>query len=249
MNTMRIAVAGGTGLMGRLVVDDLRGAGHEPVVLARSTGVDLTTGAGLPAALEGARAVIDVSNVTTTSEKASVAFFEAATQHLLEAGQRAGVRHFVALSIIGVDRVPLGYYAGKRRQEELIAQGPLPWTVLRAAQFHEFAGQILERTTLGPIALVPRMLSQPVAAREVAARLTRLAVGEPQGMATEIAGPQQLQLTDMTRHLLQARGRRTLVLPLPVPGAAGKAASSGGLLPQGEYVTGVETFGEYLAHA
>jgi uncharacterized protein YbjT (DUF2867 family) len=246
-NTMRIAVAGGTGLVGRLVVAELRAGGHEPVIMARSTGVDLTTGAGLERALEGCQAVIDVSNVTTNSEKAAVGFFGAATEHLLDSGQRAGVEHVVALSIIGIYRTPLPYYAGKRHQEQLIAHGPLPWTVMRAAQFHEFAGQMLERTTFGPVAVVPRMLTRPVAAREVATRLVRLAGEEPQGLSLEMAGPEQLRLPDMARQLLSAQGRRKLVLPVRLPGAAGKAMASGDSLPVGEFVQGEETFGEYLA--
>ena len=118
-----IAVAGGTGLVGRMVVEEVRRAGATPVVVARSAGVDLTTGAGLDAALGGVDAVIDASNVETMSAKVSVGFFEAATTHLLAAGERAGVRHHVALSIVGCDRVDLPYYLGKRRQEELVSAG------------------------------------------------------------------------------------------------------------------------------
>ena len=177
---MRMAVAGGTGLIGRQVVSLVEQAGHEPVVLARSRGVDLTTGAGLDAALAGAEVVIDVSNVTTLSKKRSVRFFAAATGQLLAAGARAGVRHHVALSIVGIDRVGWGYYAGKLRQEELIRTATVPWTVLRATQFHEFAEQLLARSP-GPLVPVPRMRVQPVAAREVAARLVELALGPAVG--------------------------------------------------------------------
>lgn len=142
---MRIAVAGGTGWVGRRVVEQVRAMGADPVVLARSAGVDLTTGAGLDAALVGVTAVIDVSNVTATSRSRAVRFFEAVTSTLLSAGARAGVRHHVALSIVGCDRVDFGYYAGKRRQEELVLAAGTLGTVLRATQFHEFAAQTLER--------------------------------------------------------------------------------------------------------
>ena len=152
----RIAVAGGTGVVGRHVVEALAAAGCEPVVLARSTGVDLVSGAGLDAALTGARAVVDVSNVATQRRSASVGFFTAATSALLAAGARAGVRHHVVLSIVGVDRVDTGYYAGKRRQEELVLAGGVPATVLRATQFHEFADQVLA-IARGPVAPVPSM--------------------------------------------------------------------------------------------
>ncbi|MDQ1633543.1 MAG: hypothetical protein QOJ32_352, partial [Frankiaceae bacterium] len=164
----RVAVAGGTGLVGRHVVDVLRERGDDPVVLSRSAGVDLVSGSGAADALRGCEAVIDVSNVTTTRRAPAEAFFGAVTRTLTTAGIEAGVRHLVALSIVGIDRVPFGYYFGKRRQEELLRASELPSTVLRATQFHEFAGQLLARSP-GPVAFVPRMRAQPVAAREVAA--------------------------------------------------------------------------------
>jgi len=240
MAGMRIAVAGGTGLVGRQVVSLLGQAGHQPVVLARSQGMDLTTGAGLDAALSGVDVVIDVSNVTTLSKKRSVGYFAAATGRLLAAGARNGVRHHLALSIVGIDRVGWGYYAGKLRQEELIAAGPVPWTVLRATQFHEFAEQLLARTP-GPLVPVPRLRVQPVAAREVAARLVELALGPAAGNAAEIAGPEVHELVDLVRQVVRVDGRRRLVLGIPMPGA-----SAGGLLPVGNYTRGGESFAEWL---
>lgn len=241
---MRVAVAGGTGLVGQHVVGLLEQAGHQPVPLARSRGVDLTTGTGLDAAVAGAEVVVDVSNVTTLSKKRSVRFFEAGTARLLEAGARAGVRHHVALSIVGIDRVGLGYYAGKLRQEELIGAAHLPWTVLRATQFHEFSGQLLARSP-GPLVLVPRMRVQPVAAREVAARLVELALGPAVGMAPELAGPQVRELIELVRLVVRARGRRRLVVGLRVPGAG--AAANGGLLPSGQdYTRGNQSFEDWL---
>ncbi|HST49050.1 SDR family oxidoreductase [Jatrophihabitans sp.] len=240
---MRIAAAGGTGLIGRHVVSLVEQAGHEPVVLARSRGVNLTTGAGLDAALAGVEVVIDVSNVTTLSRKRSVQFFTAATSQLLAAGARAGVRHHVALSIVGVDRVGWGYYAGKLRQEDLISAGRVPWTVLRATQFHEFAEQLLARSP-GPLVPVPRMRVQPVAAREVAARLVELALGPAAGRAPEIAGPQVHELVELVRQLVRARNQRRVVLGIRIPGGA--AAAGGGLLPAGDYTRGSETFSEWL---
>ncbi|MDQ1743059.1 MAG: hypothetical protein QOE23_1398 [Pseudonocardiales bacterium] len=241
---MRVAVAGGTGLVGRHVMALLEQAGHEAVPLARSRGVDLTTGTGLDAALSGAEVVVDVSNVTTLSKKRSVRFFTDATTRLLEAGARVGVRHHVALSIVGIDRVGLGYYAGKLRQEELIRAANLPWTVLRATQFHEFAEQLLARSP-GPLVLVPRMRVQPVAAREVAAQLVALALGPAVGMAPELAGPQVRELVELVRQVVSARGRRRLVVGLRVPGGA--AAASGGLLPAGtDYTRGNQGFEEWL---
>jgi uncharacterized protein YbjT (DUF2867 family) len=243
---VRIAVAGGTGRVGKPVVEAVRAAGHEPVVLTRSNGVDVTTGAGLDRALDGASVVIDVSNVTTLGRRKSVAFFEAATGNLIQAGQRAGVTHLVVLSIIGIDRVDTGYYAGKRRQEELALSGGIPASVLRATQFHEFIAQLLERER-GPVALVPRMRSQPVAAREVASALVDLALGGPAGMAPGLAGPEPLEMTDMARRFLRAKGLRRVVVPVRVPGTAGQGMASGALLPTGPGPRGRETFGEWLA--
>jgi uncharacterized protein YbjT (DUF2867 family) len=243
---MRIAVAGGTGVVGRHLVAALRGAGHEPVVLARSVGVDLTTGAGVDDALRGVGAVVDVSNVATTRRSAAEAFFAAATGSLLEAGRRAGVGHHVVLSIVGVDRVELGYYLGKRLQERLVLDSGVPVTVLRATQFHEFAGQLLDRVA-GPVALVPRMRVQPVAAREVAGALAGLVAGPAVGRAPEIAGPEEHDLVDLARRYLRARGRRRPVLAVPLPGAAGRQIADGALLPDESGARGRETFDHWLA--
>ncbi|MEV7341106.1 NAD(P)H-binding protein [Streptomyces sp. NPDC093544] len=244
---MRIAVAGGTGLVGRLVVEELATAGQEPVVLARSRGVDLVSGAGLDAAMAGVDAVVDVSNVTTTSSKKAISFFGSVSRNLLDAGARAGVRHHIALSIVGIDRVGLGYYQGKLRQEEVVTGGPTPWTVLRATQFHEFAERILDRVPI-PLAMVPRMRTQPVAAREAAQHLVHLAAAPAQGMAPELAGPQVEQLVDMVRRLLRARNQHRLLLPVKLPGATGAAMTGDGQLPTGQGPRGEQTFDTWLAH-
>lgn len=243
---MRVAVAGGTGLVGRYVVEELAAAGQEPVVLARSRGVDLVTGAGLDAAVAGADAVVDVSNVTTMSVRKAVSFFDSVGRNLLDAGERAGVRHHVVLSIVGVDRVGLGYYQGKLRQEDVVRNGRTPWTVLRATQFHEFAEQTLDRVP-EPFAVVPRMRTQPVAAREVAQHLARLVTAPARGMAPELAGPRVEHLVDMVGRLLRARRRRRLVLPVRMPGATGAAMTGDGLLPVGPGPRGTQTFDAWLA--
>ncbi|WP_328494747.1 NAD(P)H-binding protein [Streptomyces sp. NBC_00414] len=244
---MRVAVAGGTGLVGGHVVEELTAAGHEPVVLARSRGVDLVTGAGLDAVMTGVEAVVDVSNLQTTGAGKSIAFFENVSRNLLDAGARVGVRHHVVLSIVGLERVGFGYYQGKLRQEETVAKsGAVPWTVLRATQFHEFPAQVLDRVP-GPLAVVPRMRTQPVAAREVARHLVELVLGPPQGMAPELAGPRVEELVDMARQLVRARGRRRLLLPVKMPGRAGTAMVEGGNLPTGPGARGSQTFDEWLA--
>ncbi|GII57479.1 3-beta hydroxysteroid dehydrogenase [Planotetraspora thailandica] len=239
---MKIAVAGGTGVAGRLVVEALRARGHVPVVVSRGQGVDLLSGSGLDAALAGAEAVIDVSNVITTRKSVSVDFFDKAGRHLVGAAERAGVRHLVTLSIVGVDRVKYPYYTGKLRQEEIVREGAVPWTILRATQFHEFVGQVLSGVP-GPIAVVPTGRVQPVAAWEVAELLADLAPGSPQAMAPELAGPRVESLVDMVRRLIAAGGApRRPVLPLYFPGGM----SSGGLLPTGPGPRGTQTFADWL---
>jgi uncharacterized protein YbjT (DUF2867 family) len=242
---MRMAVAGGTGWIGKLVVEVARQQGHTPVVIARSQGVDLVAGTGLDAGLEGVDVVIDVTNVTTTRKKTSVAFFGAATGNLLGSELRNGVRHHVALSIVGIDRVGLGYYQGKLRQEELIEAGSVPWTILRATQFHEFAAQMLANA-VGPVVPVAKMQTQPVAAREVAELLVQLAAGPPRGSVPEIAGPQVLDLVTMVREVIDVRGLKKKVLALAVPGATGKALTHGGLLPLEPGPRGTQTFAQWL---
>ena len=251
MTAVRIAVAGGTGWTGKLVVGALQAGGDEPVVLARSAGVDLSTGAGLAGKLAGLAAVIDVTNIATTRARAAVRFFETVTANLLAAEQAAGVPHHVALSIVGVDRVDLGYYAGKRRQETLVLRGPgqagAPGgTVLRATQFHEFAAQALARP--GPVVIAPKMLSQPVALAEVVTHLVRLARGEPAGLVPDLAGPEEhLRMPDMIRRLAHARGERRPVIAAGVPGRAGRQLAGGALLP-GPGPRGAITFAEWLDH-
>ncbi len=245
---MRVAVAGGTGVVGRYVVEELSALGHTPVVLARGRGVDLLTGAGLDEAMAGAEAVIDVSNVVTTRRSRSIDFFETATAHLVDSSSRAGVRHLVVLSIVGVDRVDFGYYEGKLRQERTALAGAVPATVLRATQFHEFAGQLLARVP-GPVAVLPRQRIRPVAAVEVAAELVRLAVGEPQGLGPELAGPEEHQVVELARRVVRASGRRRPVVGVRLPGAAGRAMASGGLLPGDGARLGTVTFGSWLAAA
>lgn len=232
--------------MGAPTVRVLEEAGHEPVVLARSRGVDILTGRGLDPALAEVDVVVDVSNVTTLSRRRSVEFFTTGTTHLLEAGARAGVRHHVVLSIVGVDRVGLGYYEGKRRQEEIVRSGPVPSTVIRATQFHEFAEQVLTRSP-GPVALVPRMRVQPVAAAEVAAVLAEVVAGPPSESPLELAGPQVHELVDLARRVAARTGSGRRVVGVRIPGRAGRAVATGALLPTGAVRSGATTFEQWLA--
>lgn len=243
---MRIAVAGGTGIVGVHVVDAARERGHEVVVLARGRGVDVVSGAGLREALTGVDALVDVSNLSTMKTEDSVSFFAGATHSLLAAERAAGVSHHVALSIVGADAAPEGYYAGKLTQERLVAEGPIPWTIQRATQFHEFAAMMFAQAKVGPLHLAPRARTQPIAAREVADHLLRIVEGGPQGRATDLGGPREESLTEMVRAYARAVGHRGPLPAVSLPGAMGRAQRSGALLPGADAVLGEQTFGEWL---
>jgi uncharacterized protein YbjT (DUF2867 family) len=245
MTQLRIAVAGGTGCIGRMVVAAARKAGHDTVVLARSAGVDLTTGEGLAGALHGADVVIDVANLNSTNAAKATSFFETATGHLLAAEAEAGVGHHVLLSIVAVDRVDFGYYRAKRRQEEVALAGPIPVSILRATQFFEFAVQMTSHA-VGPFVPAPRLISRPVAAREVAAELVRIAAGPPQGDRIEqMAGPEELRIDRLVRDVIRTRGLRRIAVPIPFPGKTGRELANGGLLPRGDVLLGRIPYAEW----
>lgn len=241
---MKIAVAGGTGVAGRPTVEALRALGHEPVVVARSAGIDLVSGKGLAEGLAGTDAVIDTTNISTMSARAAMRFFEATARNLTRAAERAGVGHIVALSIIGIDRVPYSYYKGKIRQEDVLRDSPVPVSILRAAQFHEFPVQFLAQSK-GRFLVVPKMRTQPVAVREVGAALARIATGSPVAMS-ELAGPREEVLADMIRQVVRARADQRRVIEVRLPGAAGKAMAAGGTLPHEPGQRGTQTFAAWL---
>lgn len=246
---MRIALAGGTGLVGRHVDRLARERGHDVVVLARSRGIDLVSGEGLN--LGGVEVVIDVAGPGKDERGNPSAFFERVTTNLLNAEEDAGVEHHVALSIIGAAQVNAGYYAGKRVQEDLVAAGTAEWTILRATQFFEFAEQTA--VPLGPWAVAPKVLSQPIAAASVAAELLRLAEGavlhgdlDALGVH-EIAGPEERRIADLLREQLGARADARRVIELPLPGKFGRGLRDGSILPGPAAVIDSVTFEEWLA--
>jgi uncharacterized protein YbjT (DUF2867 family) len=212
----------------------------------RSRRVDLVSGAGVHAALVGASAVIDVANVVTTRQAESVEFFTRATENLLRACRETGVQRYVVLSIVGIDEFRSGYYPGKLAQERLVEASGVSSTILRATQFHEFAGQMLSRFGRGPVAFIPKIMSRPVAAAAVAERLARLAVLETTPRRQDMAGPECLLLTEMVRRLCRWRGERRLLVPVRVPGATGRAMANGALLPRGSFLVDGQSFGQWL---
>lgn len=241
---MRITVAGGTGVIGRLVVEDARQRGHEVTVLSRASGTDLTS--SCPLNLEGVEAVIDVTSIRTSNAARSTTFFTTATGKLLSAVRAAGVGHYVLLSIVGVDDAPYGYYAGKAAQENLVTTGDVPWSLLRSTQFHEFAEQIFRRMKVGPVSLVPEMRSQPVAATEVATRLVDLIESGPAGRVPDLAGPRVERMADLTRQWAATTNTKGIIVEVPLPGGFGRALRDGTLLARPGSHHGHRTFTEWL---
>lgn len=243
---MKIAVAGGTGTVGRHVVSVARDRGHQVVSLSRADGVDLVSGRGLDEALRGVDTVIDVSGPRAVSTKKAVDFFTNSTQNLLAAEKKAGVRHHVALSIVGIDKATSGLYAGKLVQEDTVRHGDVPWTLLRSTQFHEFVPLVVSTASLGPLVLVPPMRTQPVAAREVAEALVNAAEAGPGKRLPDLGGPRTEDLAALVRTYLQRTGKRKRIAKLFVPGSMGKIMRHGDLLPKPGAAVGRQTFQEWL---
>lgn len=244
---MKIVVAGATGVLGTHVAAAVRAAGHEPVAISRGSGVDLVAGTGLAQALRGASAVIDASATSSASTKASVAFFTTVTRNLLAAEREAGVGHHVAVSIIGAAQVNANYYAGKAAQEEILAARPDGWSLLRTSQFHEFVTQLVRGGKVGPVQAVPKMIAQPIAAREVADELVAIATGRPRGPEPDLAGPREERMADLVRRYLAATGVRRPVLEISLPNAWGRGMRDGSLLPKPGTRLGRQSFEAWLA--
>jgi len=243
---MRIAVAGGTGTVGRHVVDVAKQRGHGVVSLSRAGGVDITTGRSLDEALAGIDTVIDVSGVSSAATKKAVDYFTNASQNLLAAEEKAGVKHHVVLSIAGIDNARSGLYAGKLVQEDTVRHGDVPWTLLRSTQFHEFVPLVVQVASAGPVVVVPKMFTAPVAAREVAEALVDAAEAGPRGRLPDLGGPRTEQLAGLVRSYLQKTGQRKKVVEAPFPGPMGKAMRSGALIPVAGAAVGRQTFQEWL---
>ncbi|MEU5715617.1 NAD(P)H-binding protein [Streptomyces sp. NPDC020403] len=203
---MKIAVIGGTGLIGSQVVDVLHAAGHEAVPHSLSTGVDLLTGQGLAPALQGAATVVNLTN-SPTFDEASHDFFRRTMDNLLDAAEQARVDHAVILSIVGADRVPaLAYYRAKVLQEDLLKAGPIPYSIVRATQFFEFVDAVLSWTADEDTVRLPSTPLQPMASADVARAVAEVAVGAPLQGTREVAGPDVFPLDELGRITLKARG-------------------------------------------
>jgi uncharacterized protein YbjT (DUF2867 family) len=227
---MRIAVIGATGTIGAHLVDLLEEQGHDVARISRSHGVDVVTGSGLEAALEGAEVVVDAASSPSPEERAATEFFRAAARNLQEAGARAGARRLVLVSIIGIDAFRAGYMAAKQVHERAAREGPLPVAILRAAQFHELVGRMLEWGRQDGSSKVPGMRAQLVAARSAAVVLAQLAIGaaplarSAEERYVEVAGPRPEDFADAARRLVARRGEALRVEAAMDPDEVNRAA-------------------------
>jgi uncharacterized protein YbjT (DUF2867 family) len=203
---MKIVVIGGTGLVGSKVVSNLRQKGHEAIAASPNKGVNTITGEGLAEALAGAQVVIDLANSPDFSDDAVMAFFKTSGRNLLAAEKPAGVRHHIALSVVGSDRLPdSGYLRAKLAQEELVKASGIPYTIIRSTQFFEFVGAIAQSATDGQTVRLSPALLQPVASDDVAALVTEVATSAPRNGIIELAGPERISLDEIVRRYLRAK--------------------------------------------
>jgi len=242
-------VAGGTGVVGRYAVEAARSAGHETVVISRANGVDLTSvhPTRLADALDGVDVIIDASNVNSMSRKKATAYFTTATANLQRAGGQAGVKNLVTISIVNIDQLPGNpYYRAKLAQEQAARAGPVPVTILRATQFHEFAAQVMQRVKLGSIRIVPRFRVQTVAARTVGEVAVELAATPPEETTIDLAGPEQAELVDQARATARRLGLDLRIIATGIPGRAGRDMKAGALIPSGPARIAGPSFEEWL---
>jgi uncharacterized protein YbjT (DUF2867 family) len=244
---MKVAVAGATGRAGRHVVDVLRERGHEVVAMSRSTGVDVISRDGLADALAGVECIVDTATGPSADREEATEFFTTAARNLHDAGAEAGVRRIVGVSIIGCDKFKTGYNVAKVAHEKALFAGPVPATLLRAAQFHELVGLMVGWGTQGDVAHVPEMRIQPVAARTVAEALADLATDftPPPAEIPEIAGPREESFVELARKLVAHRGDPVRVEGVSYPDEA-ELYEGGALLPNAHAVLAGPTFDEWL---
>ena len=245
---MKIVVIGGTGLIGSKVVTCLKENGHEAVAASPDSGVNTLTGEGLPEVLEGASGVIDVSNSPSFEDEAVMDFFTTSTTNMLAAEADAGVRHHVALSVVGAERLPeSGYLRAKVAQEKLIRDFSIPFSIVHATQFFEFAVRIADEATDGDTVRLPHVLLQPIAADEVAAAVCEISQRAPADGVIEIAGPELFRFDEFIQQALTAKGDPRTVVADPKARYFGTELQERSLVPTKAVHLGEIRFNDWLA--
>ena len=247
---MKIVVIGGTGLIGSRLVKKLGEHGHEALAAAPSSGVNSLTGEGLADALKGAAVVVDVTNAPSWEDTAVLKFFDTSTRNLLASGASASVRHYVALSVVGTERLlESGYFRAKLAQENLIKASTIPYTIVRATQFFEFVNQIADYSTEGGRVHLPPALIQPMAADDVAGGLERIATHPPVNATVEIGGPEKFRMDELIRRCLAAYQDPREVVSDANARYYGIQVSERALVPDDDAVLGKIRFQDWLSQA
>jgi uncharacterized protein YbjT (DUF2867 family) len=244
---LRIVVIGGSGLIGSKLVKILRNGGHDVLAASPSTGVNALTGEGLSEALKGADVVVDVANSPSFEDTAVLDFFETSGRNLLAAEKEAGVRHHVALSVVGTERLlASGYFRAKIVQENLIKASSIPYTIVRATQFFEFVGTIAQGSTQGETVRLSSALMQPILSDDVSAALADIATGEPVNGMIELAGPEPIRMNELVGHYLAAHGDGRRVITDDSAGYFGTPVDDRSLTPGDNPRLGASRFGDWL---
>jgi uncharacterized protein YbjT (DUF2867 family) len=247
---MKIVIIGGSGLIGKKLVNNLRQHGHQVVAASPSSGVNTLTGEGLAEALAGAQVVVDVANSPSFEDKAVLEFFETAGRNLLAAEAIAGVGHHVALSVVGTDRLlASGYFRAKMAQENLIKASRIPYTIVRATQFFEFVGAIAQSATDGQTVRLPPALMQPIVSDDVAAALADVAVEKPLNGTVELAGPEPMRMDELVRRFLSANRDARKVTTDAHAGYFGTAVNDQSLTPGDNPRLGPTRFQDWLSRS
>ena len=248
--SMKIVVIGGSGLIGSKVVTMLRERGHDAVAASPNSGVNTLTGEGLAEVLEGASVVVDVSNSPSFEDAPVMEFFKTSTGNLLSYETNAGVRHHVALSVIGSDRLPdSGYLRAKVAQEKLISQSSIPYSIVRATQFFEFVNRIADSATVSYAVRVAPVRFQPMAADDVASAVARVAMGPPLNGIVEVGGPEQFRFDELIRRALSARHDPREVIADPHARYFGTELSEYSLVPGSDALLGDIRFEDWLSQS
>lgn len=245
---MKIVVIGGTGLIGSQVVSRLKAAGNEAIAASPNTGVNAVTGEGLSEALTGASVVVDVANSPSFADDAVLDFFVRAGRNLAAAEKAAGVAHHVALSVVGTERLlESDYFRAKLAQEELIASSGIPWSLVRATQFFEFASAIAGAATVDGVTRATTAAIQPVASADVAALVAEVALADPLNAMVEIAGPEKMPIVELVKQYFAAAGEPKDVLADDAAGYFGKIIDDRSLTPDDGARISDKRFGDWLA--